>query len=204
MKKFLNLIIILLIILIILFTINFIRNINIINNAFNTDSVYAKMTDYYVCKTEDSEKQEIYNNDNYILFNIYTNEVLSSVSKYNKTSALLETYTLNNNTSTSTIVKDFTPATGINYGMVLLSSAETNKNAIIKSYLLKPILCENNTYVIKSSESQNTYNINKDSYLIEQISYPENPSTFYTVDFSEISDEVFNIDFNKLVENNKK
>lgn len=199
MKKLFKIILILLVLLIILFIINLIRNILIINNLFSAED-RLNITDYYY-KHEDNDlnqTHEVYVNDNYFL-EILTNNNTSLKLLFDKTTNTLTKISRNND-----IITENNPSYEITtpYKNVFFLG-DGAKSAIIKEYLFKPIKIENNFYILNYYNSETSWYVNKDTYQIEKYISATGNTSYYTINFSDISDEIFNDNFINEVENNE-
>ena len=192
MKKLFKIISIIIIVLILLFIINLVRNIIIINNSFSAESKLGNITDYYY-KHEDNDlnqTHEVYVNDNYFL-EILTNNNTSLKLLFDKTTNTLTTISENNE-----ITKENHSAYEITTPYKnLFFLGDTDKSEVLKEYLFKPIKSEDNFYIIKYNNSETLWYINKDTYQIEKYISAAGNTSYYTVNFSEISDDVFNDNF---------
>lgn len=200
MKKLFKIILILIVLLILLFIINLIRNTLIINKLFSAESKLGNITDYYY-KHEDNDIkqiQEVYENENYFLEIITTNNTTFKVL-FDKTTNTLTTISKDNKITTenNSAYKITAPYKNVFF------LEDTDKSEVIKEYFLKPITTEDNFYIIKYNNSETSWYVNKDTYQIEKYISAAGNTSYYTINFSDISDEIFNDNLKNQIENSE-
>lgn len=200
MKKLFKIISIIIITLILLFVINLVRNIIIINNLFSAESKLGNITDYYY-KYEDNDinqTQEVYVNEKYFLEMITANSKTLKLL-FDKTTNTLTKISENNDivTENNSTYEITTPYKNVFF------LGDAAKSAVIKEYLFKPIKVENNFYILKYNNSETLWYVNKNTYQIKKYISNNGNTSYYTADFSNISDDIFNDNFKNQIENSE-